>query len=328
MRRSRLLSLVLLMACLAVGPARAARDLAGELRAAQAALAAGDHARAYALYLEHGQDNALAQFSLGLFHAYGWGRPVDRAEACRWQEKAAQGGIPAAQQLLGDCLRQGVHRPVDAAGAAHWYEKAARSGIVAALCSLGEMTMRGEGVAQDPRKAIQLCAEAAQKGSVSAQASLARLYLEGAPEVRDAGAALRWYQAAAESGLPEAQFALGQMLRDGIGHERDLNAARGWLEAAASQGYLPAYLETAKLYFAAPPEPETQRLAAADLAKAYLWASAATQRLAGTEQAQASQLLSDVLRLMPESWRGDLDQRVAAHLHKVAPPAPIRSPAP
>ena len=299
---------------------RQVSPLSGELKAAQTALAAGDYPKAYALYLDHAGDNPLAQFSLGLLDQYGWGRPVDRVAACRWQEQAAKGGIPAAQQALADCLRQGIHRPADAAAAAHWYEEAARSGILYALCSLGEMTLRGEGVAKDPRKAIALCGEAAQKGSVSAQVALARLYL--APELNDPASAFHWFQIAAEGHSPVAQFELGRMLLEGVGHAKDLPSARAWFETAASQGYLPAYLPTASLYFDAPVDPETQSLSAADLAKAYLWLAAAARRLEGEPQAQASRMLDRVIERMPPTWRPDLDQRVTAHLRMLEPPAP------
>ena len=60
-------------------PVLAGRDLAGELKPAQAALAAGNYPAAYQAYLEHGEGNPLAQFNLGLFHQFGWGRPVDTA---------------------------------------------------------------------------------------------------------------------------------------------------------------------------------------------------------------------------------------------------------
>jgi TPR repeat protein len=294
------------------------RDLAGELRSAQEALAAGDYARAYAAYLSHAEDNPLAQFTLGLFHQNGWGRPADPAEACRWQERAAEGGIPAAQQMLADCLRHGVHRPADPAGAAHWYERAAASGILTASCSLADLYMAGEGVPKDPGKAIDLCRSVAEKASAPAQVSLARLYLEGDPTVRDPAAARQWLEAAAQANAAEAQYRLGILLRDGVGGPADLSSARWWLETAASQGWLPAYLPTAELYLAAPVEPGTGLLPAKDLAKAYLWSAAAVRRLApGPEAEQAVAVRDRVLQRMPEAWRPDLDRQIADHLSKL-----------
>lgn len=303
---------------LASGSTWAARDLAGELRDAQAALAAADYPKAYQAYLEHSAHNPLAQFTLGLFHQYGWGRPADQAEACRWQERAAPGGIPAAQLLLADCLRQGVHRPADLGGAAHWYEQAAASGIPTAQCALAELVMAGQGVPKDPRKAIALCGQAAEKGLPRAQLRLARFHLEGEAEVRDPAAAWKWMQAAAQANDAEAQYRLGLMLRDGVGRAPEPESGRWWLEAAAGQGYLPAYLPTAQLYLAAPPDPETRLLPAQDLAKAYLWLAAAVQRLSpGESLDQARTLLHQVREGMPETWRPTLDQRVAEHLARI-----------
>lgn len=310
--------LVLALLGLVSGSAAGARDLSGELKEAQAALTASDYPKAYQAYLEHGKDNPLAQFSLGLFHQYGWGLPADPAEACRWQEKAAQGGIPAAQQMLGDCLRRGIHRPVDLAGAAHWYEQAVSSGIPIAACSLAELYMAGEGVPKDPPKAIRLCRSAAEKGIPAAQLRLARFYLDGDASVRDPAAALHWMQAAAQTNNAEAQYRFGLMLRDGVGQPADARSARFWLESASGQGWLPAYLPTAVLYFSAPVDSETGLLPAADLAKAYLWSSAAARRQApGAEAEQAGALLGKVLARMPATWRPDLDRQVTEHLAKL-----------
>ncbi len=303
---------------LASGSAWAARDLTGELQDAQAALAAGNYPAAYQAYLDRGENNPLAQFSLGLFHQYGWGRPVDLAEACRWQEKAARGNIPAAQQALADCLRGGVHRPADPAAAAHWYEQAALSGILTAPCSLAELYMAGEGVPKDPRKALELCRPPAAQGLPAAQLQLARFYLEGDPMVRDPVAALHWMRVAAQAGNAEAQYRLGLMLRDGIGAPTDATSARWWLESAAGQGWLPAYLPSAALYWNAPAEPDTGLQSAENLAKTYLWSTAAISRLAsGSEAEQARALLAKVLARMPETWRTDLDKRVTEHLARV-----------
>lgn len=326
MRRLAALGLALGLVA-GASPAAVGRDLAGELRSAQAALADADYLRAYGAFLEHADNNALAQFTLGLFHQYGWGRPIDPAETCRWQEKAAQGGVPAAQQMLADCLRQGIHRAADPAAAAHWYEQATMSGMLMASCSLADLYMAGVGVEKDPRKAIALCRAAADKGIPAGQVHLAELLLEGDAMVRDPGAGLHWMRAAAQAGDGEARYRLALMLRDGVGQPADALAGRQWMEAAASQGWLAAYLPTAELYFNAPPDPETGLLSASDLAKAYLWSAAAARRLSNSPQAeQARALLDKVLARMPPTWRPDLDRRIDAHLAKVgAVPDGLRS---
>jgi TPR repeat protein len=307
---------LLALALLGMSAAAPAGDLSAELAAGQAALAAGDYPAAYRAYLDHGQSNPLAQFTLGLFHEYGWGRPVDRPAACRWQERAAPGGIPAAQQALADCLRQGVHRPADPTAAAHWYEQAARSGILLARCSLAELYMAGEGVARDPRQALALCRQAAEQGLPAAQLRLARFLLEGDVSVRDPAAALHWMRGAAQANNAEAQYRLGLMLRDGVGAAADAGAARWWLESASAQGWLPAYLPTAELYLHGRADSATGALPAAELAKAYLWSAAAVRR--GPDQPTTAQaLLAQVVELMPPTWQADLDRRVSEHLDRL-----------
>lgn len=317
----------------ASGLARAAdlaqRDLADELSAAQAALAAGDYDQAYKAYLAHATNNPLAQFSLSLFYQYGWGRPADPAEACRWQEKSAHGNIPAAQLLLAECLRHGIHRPADPARAAHWYQQAALSGILMAPCSLAELYMDGEGVPKNQNKAIELCRQVAEKGIPAAQMQLAKLLLKGDAPVRNPAAAFQWMQTAAQANFAEAQYHLGIMLRDGTAQAPDPASARWWLEYAASQGWTPAYLPTAELYFNAPVSPENGQLPATDLAKAYLWTAAAIQAPArGAEQDQARRLLTKITELMPQTWKPDLDRQVNEHFAKVKTPndAPVSSP--
>jgi len=299
----------------------AVRDLAADLKPAQAALAAGDMDKAYQGFLEYGEDNPLAQFTLGLFHQYGWGRPVDAAESCRWQEKAAQGNIPAAQQQLAECLRRGILRPADPTGAAHWYEQAALAGIGTAWCDLADLYMAGEGVAKDPHKALDVCKKGAEMGLPIAQAHLARFYLEGDESIRDPVMALRWMQAAAQANNVEAQYRLGLMLRDGVGQAADAANARFWLESAATEGWLSAYQPTAELYFFGPVDADTGLLPAADLAKAYLWSSAAVHRWGASKEGEAaSALLAKVLTVMPASWRPDLDLKVSEHLAKIGEP--------
>ena len=71
-----------------------------------------------------------------------------------------------------------------------------------------------------------------------------------------------------------------KILRDGLGQPRALPTARHWFETAASQKYQPAYLPTGELYFNGPADPNTGGLSANDLAKTYLWLSAASRTVA------------------------------------------------
>ena len=297
--------------------ALAGGNLDAALKPAQQALAAGDYKKAHALYARHAAKNPLAQFTLGLFHKNGWGRPVNLVAACGWFEKAAHKNIPAAQQFLGDCLAQGVDRPVDGEAAVGWYRKAAANGIVYALCSAGGLYIEGKTLPKDTRRGLELCAQAAQAESPPAMLRLADYYREGTDVPQDLAAARYWYRQAAERRTSEAQYRLGVMLAEGQGGEPDVNAALLWLESAASAGYVAAYLPAAILYANAEVDPKTGALKPEHLAKIYLWNSAAKARTADSAQlAEIERIEKLVLSVMPETWRPDLDKRVAEHLAK------------
>lgn len=292
-----------------------AGDWARELAPAQAAQAAGNLRTAYALYQRRAGTNPLAQFTLGMFHQYGWGRPADPVAACGWYGKAAQKHIPAAEHRWGDCLAQGIGRTADIPAALAWYEKAAGHGHLISACSAADYYIQGKGVAQDVARGIELCRQVAEANSPPAMTKLARYYDQGEYLPRDAVVARRWYQEAAQRRDVEAQYRLGLMLAQGEGGEPDPNAALFWLETAASEGYAPAYLPTAELYANAPVQAETGALPPEYLAKIYLWNSAARARADDPAQRSAIDRIDDLLaRAMPATWRPSLDRQVAEHL--------------
>jgi hypothetical protein len=280
-------------------------------------LAAGEYDKAYPEYLRFAEqeDNHLAQFTLGLYHQLGWGTQAVAPDiACDWFERAALGQIPAAAHFAADCYAQGNGRPVDPAKAVDFYQQAAGLGHHLSLCSLGELYIQGRGVDKDPQKGLQLCRQAAENGAIPAYVEVGRYLLEGDETIREPEAAAAWFERVAESS-PEAQYYLGRIHRDGIGRPVSPDEARFWFERAASQGYVPAYFETARLYFAASPDYSRQLPPADDLAKAYMWLSATLQRSQETEELQASErMLEQVTAIMPPSWAGTLDDRVADHL--------------
>lgn len=308
------LSLVAVAPCVHAGG-----DYGAGLKQAQKALAAGDYAKAYALYARRAAKNPLAQFTVAMFYREGWGRPADPVEACRRFEIAAQHAIPAAQQFLGDCLAEGIGRAADGAAAVEWYRKAAAGGIPYALCSAGDLYIRGDGVGKDVRHGLELCTQAAQAESPPAMLRLGDYYRQGTDVPQDLAAARYWYQQAAERHMREAQYRLGIMLGEGQGGTADPAAALFWLESAASEGYAPAYLPTAILYANARPDPKTGVLAPEDLAKIYLWNAAAKARCTDPAQrGEIERIESMVLKVMPASWRPELDRKVAKHLARYA----------
>jgi TPR repeat protein len=316
----RLLALSLLPLLL-VAPVRAerAKDYAAELGPAYARLDQRDYARAYPLFQRKAASNPLAQFTLGLFHQNGWGRPVDTDAACAWFAKAALRRIPSAQHLHGDCLMRTPDAPGNAEAALASYLDAAKGSHYISLCSAAELLIHGRGVPRDVPRGLALCTQGAQSNAPPAMLRLALFLSDDAAVPPDLPQARGWFERAAKAGLTDARFRLAIMQSQGDGGEVDRDAALLGMESLAAEGHVAAYLPTAVLYANQPPQADTGALGAADLAKAYLWASAAKAslrdpaRLASTEQ-----LLASVLAIMPPEWRPELDRKVDVHLAKFA----------
>jgi TPR repeat protein len=293
-------------------------DISREVHRAQKLLASGDYEQAFEEYqrVAREKNNPLAKFTIALFYDQGWGRPVDPVKACQWYEKAAQDGqLPGAADALGRCFEEGIHGDVDHKQAAVWYQKAADMGLHYSLCHLGALYISGQGVAKDTSKGLALCQQSAEQGSVPAMLRLGDLYLNN-DVLKNYESALHWFSSAASYRSVEGQFYLGVMLRDGLGIDKNPTVAREWFEEAASKGHVPAYFETATLYFNAPANPETGLWFENDLAKAYLWLSAAQQASEDNAQRkQASEMLEKVRKVMPDAWAEELDAKVQAHLH-------------
>lgn len=320
--------LLLILSLLPVIPAAAASGSYDKpLAKAYALLAAQDYAHAYSAFQRYGDHNPLAQFSLGLFHQNGWGRPVNADLACSWFIKAAKGKIPTALHYAGDCLMRQPDAPGHATAALADYLAAADNGHLISLCSAAEFYIRGRYVARDVAQGLALCTRAALANSPPAMLRLATYLHHDADVPSDLAAARRWYQLAAARQQTEARYQLAIMQSQGDGGPVEVEAAMVAMESLASDGYLPAYLPTAVLYAHLPPDDDTGLASPAQLAKVYLWSSAAKARLAQpAQQAQADQLLTAVLAAMPAEWRPELDRKVAAHLAKFAVPRTAAAP--
>jgi len=284
---------------------------------AQKALASGNYEEAFNQYHDAAVqgNNALAQFSLGLFYQNGWGRKIDPVIACRWFEQAAQGGIPVAQHLTGVCFDEGIHQPENPVTAAHWFQKAAQAGHLYSYCHLANLLMTGRGFPKDPVKALELCHPAAQQGSPPAQLWMGKFYLQGDPAIRNKQEAYRWFAAAAQKQAPEAFYYLGLIMQSDSSGKHAPPEIRQMFEQAAAFKYVPAYFQAGKHFYDAKPDPETGQLSAEHLAKAYLWLSATIQQSQDPEEISvAKSLLQQILAVMPETWLAELDQKIAQHL--------------
>ncbi len=283
------------------------------LKSAQSMLSSGENEKAFALYKEiAAEKNPLAYFSLGLFYRNGWGRVVDHKAACHWFEKSAVGGIPSGQHHTGVCLESS-----DPVTAAVWFQKAVEGGHHLSLCALANLYMQGKGVAKDPLKALELCYQSASQGSPLAQVWMGKFYYLGDESIRDTKKAYDWFEMAANKNRPEAYYYLAVMSEGGLLEGYFADKARLMYEQAAALKYTPAYFKTGKLYFNAKKLESTKLLSAEDLAKAYLWLSAANKRTRDSvELLESQKMLKQILTVMPKSWLPELDQKVEQHLQE------------
>jgi TPR repeat protein len=294
------------------------RDLNAELVTANELLQQREYPRAYAELLRFADRNQLAQFSLGLIEEYGWGRPADPIAACGWFEKAAAQDIPMAQQMLGDCYQQGIHAPASFTQAELWYTRAVGNGLVTGNFKLGRMLIDGELTEPQLRRGTRLCEQAAEKGSIEAQLYLAHSFHHGVSLKQDLSRAVYWYHAAATGNNPEALYQLGLLMRDGYVADISREQSLKMLERAAELGQEEAYLATAEMYFSAPVDAGTQMPTETNLAKAYMWLQAVL-RVSEREQdrSSAEAMLAAIARVMPASWKGDLDFEVDEHFSRL-----------
>lgn len=222
------------------------------------------------------QDNASAQFNLGLIYGKGQGVEQDYAQAIHWYRKAATQANKAAfdtlmhlasreenamaQCALGELYQTGKGVKQDYAQAVHWYSKAAEQGHADAQNNLGVMYQYRENNAQ----AIHWLRKAAEQGHAKAQSRLAWMYYIGQGVKQDCVQAVQWYRKAAEQGHAGAQFNLAWMYKDGEGVKQDYAQAYIWFFVAAANNYASALQLRDEVAQKLPPQTlaEAQQLAA------------------------------------------------------------------
>jgi TPR repeat protein len=201
-----------------------------------AAYDSGDFQTAIAEWLPLAeQDNAAAQYNLGLMYLEGNGVPQDRMEAIKWFRLAGDQGNEAAQYFLGLSYSWGISVPQDYAEAIKWYRLAADQGNAKAQGSLGGMYHSGNGVPQDYAQAIKWYRLAADQGDEGAQGNLGLMYQNGDGVLQDNVMAHMWYNIASANG-----FKLSAEWRDTIAAKmtpEDISKAQAMASACMSSGY-------------------------------------------------------------------------------------------
>jgi TPR repeat protein len=195
------------------------------------------------------QGDAKAQCELGNRYYHGNGIKVDRKEALKWWEQAADQGNGEANYQLSVVLKAGLsgvakdkekasihEEKARTAGFFTITQKQAEQGESNAQYYLARMYDHGCGVEKDESQAVSWYRQAAEQGNAWAQYNLGWMYQEGCGVEKDDSQAVSWYRKAAEQGEASAQFNLGWMYENGCGVEKDDSQAVSWYRQAAEQG--------------------------------------------------------------------------------------------
>ncbi|MEZ7136608.1 SEL1-like repeat protein [Komagataeibacter sp. SM21] len=159
--------------------------------------------------------------------------------------RAAQGGLPTAQYMLGLLHERGWGVAQDRAQAAHWYACAAGQGIRPAQARYGALLLQGVQGARDVMAAETWLRRAAHAGDREAASLLGDMHARGEAAVPCAHEAATWYRMAAEQDHAVACRMLGMLYIQGRGVPADLTLARMWVKRAAVLGDVAAMTDLA-----------------------------------------------------------------------------------
>ena len=174
------------------------------------------------------------QLWLGNLLTNGEGVRQDYVQAATWWRKAAEQGLPKAQNNLACAYEFGQGVIQDYTQAAFWLRKAAEQGFAAAQYSLGFLYRDGQGVMQNYVEAALWWRKAAEWGLAEARYNLGCAYESGQGVPQDYAQAAEWYRKAAEQGEANAQCNLGLLYSYGQGAPQDYAESYFWLDLAAS----------------------------------------------------------------------------------------------
>lgn len=201
----------------------------------------------------------------GLVEAqWAWARAVLQApadagaltQAHDWLQAAAEQGLAAAQNALGDLYMEGLVRPglviaADPAQALGWYRRAAAHGSLQAVVALEQLEWAGHtrSSARNPRRkggqerrqSSAQWLEAAESGDADCRYHLGLMLEHGWAVPQDPVQAQHWYRRAAEAGDARAQLALARSLETLGAFE-----ALDWYRKSAEQGLAEAQFALAR----------------------------------------------------------------------------------
>jgi len=123
----------------------------------------------------------------------------------------------------------------DSGGGVASLERAAEGGLAAAQYDLAQRYERGEGVSRNAELARSWTQRAAEAGHCRAMHDVGVYLARGEGVAADEAAASRWFVRAAEFGVADSQYNLGVLYQQGRGVREDLSEALYWYLVAARQ---------------------------------------------------------------------------------------------
>ncbi|WP_159528877.1 MULTISPECIES: hypothetical protein [unclassified Alteromonas] len=253
--------------------------------------------------------NGLAQFSFAWRTKLGSSEiAANRSLACEYFVKSAQLNIPVGAQEAGHCYRDNIITSSQSKHtqlAKRYYQIAIDNGLVASYCDIAALQQSKPTI--ELNQLVAQCEQVAVQGAVYAQEILVDIYAN-TKGINNNEKAIYWLKIAADKSAKSAyRYALTLHQSGQIKPE----LIRYYFESAASKGYIPAYLETAALYYNAATEEVSDDNAGALIAKAYLWSKAWQVR---NPQVEVPEWVIQIGQQIPTQWKVELDQKVTEHV--------------
>lgn len=201
------------------------------------------------------QDNAEAQYTMGVMYDEGQGVAADPAEGLKWYRKAAAQGFEAAQYALGVKYLKGQGTPRDEDEALKWFtplmEPKASPPALSPYAHLVTYELGASYVDSSDHAATSYArtfpwfVKVAGQGNPFAQYYLGVMYEQGLGTAQNSSEAARWFHQAAASGVAAAQKDLALLYQQGRGVKQNDIAAYALFELAAASSLLSAQEEKA-----------------------------------------------------------------------------------
>lgn len=126
------------------------------------------------------------------------------AVSLKYYLRAADLGLPIAQEWCGEAYALGIGVKKDLAKALPFLEAATQQGMPRAKYLIAHLTVTGRMIPDSPYDPFELCFDAAQSGDPDAQCLLGLMYQRGDYTTQNEDQAITWLRRAAESGQKRA----------------------------------------------------------------------------------------------------------------------------